>query len=235
VQTDDQQRLLKSNFALDASCVVRNFHPMPADEPTRIDPEVLRVSWVANFKPSKNPEIFVDLAESFSERTDIEFVMVGRPGEPRRYASLHQRIRQLRRLRYLGELPVEGVNDLLAQSDVFVNTSSAEGFANTFIQAWLRSVPVVSCYVDPDHCLSVGGAGIMAHNPKGLRIAIDQLLENRAKLLELKVAARSYGMRNHTVDQVRPLIELLRARPTQPSAGGHLGRAAQSPENWNRQ
>ena len=75
--------------------------------------------------------------------------MIGRPGEPARYGALHQQMKLLPNLDYLGEQPIERVNSEIAASDVLV-TTSYEGFPNTFIQAWLRGVPVVSNGVDPD-------------------------------------------------------------------------------------
>ena len=216
VQTNDQRSMLKREYGLSAALTVRNFHPLPSSLPQRKDPELLRVTWIANFKPWKNPEIFVSLAEHFAGRPDIEFVMIGRSNE--QYSALRERIARVPNLRYLGELQIEQVNDVLGESDLFVNTSKAEGFANTFIQAWLRRVPVISCYVDPDRCLSEGGSGILTGNAEGLVKAIDQLLQNRESLEQLKTAAHNYGIKNHSAEQAKPLISMLHELASQESS-----------------
>ena len=207
-QTRDQERMLLAEFGLKATAVVPNFHPIPdADDPRRAGDRI-RILWVANFKAKKNPEIFVDLAEAFLDRSDVEFVMIGRAGGSV-YAQLHERIKRLRNLEYLGELPIEVVNDELARSDIFVNTSSAEGFPNTFIQAWLRGTPVVSCFVDPDACLSQGHAGIVAGSPERLISVIGELLGNRARIRELGESARAHGRANHHPDCAQRLVKLM--------------------------
>lgn len=207
-QTRDQDRMLRREYGLEATAVVPNFHPIPASS-SRHEGTGLRILWVANFKPRKNPEIFVDLAEAFSERNDVRFVMIGRAGG-KEYEKLHDRMKQQENLDYLGELPIERVNEELERSDIFVNTSSAEGFPNTFIQAWLRGTPVVSCYVDPDACLSQGRAGIVAGNPVRLIAVIRELLDNRTRIRELGESALAYGHANHHPDRAERLVELLR-------------------------
>ena len=224
-QTRDQARLLRTGFGLEATAVIPNFHPTPASASSRRENDRARVLWVANFKKKKNPEIFVDLAESYSERSDVRFVMIGREGG-KGYAKLHQRMKRLGNLEYLGELSIERVNDELAHSDIFVNTSSAEGFPNTFIQAWLRGIPVVSCFVDPDGCLSQGHAGIVAGSPGSLISTIGELLDDRTRLRELGEMARAYGHANHHPDCAQRLVELLlndeRLLPSEPRSSRRL-------------
>jgi glycosyltransferase involved in cell wall biosynthesis len=207
-QTRHQKALLRSEFGLEANAVVPNFHPIPAVSDSRSESGPLRILWVANFKERKNPEIFVDLAEAYSDRKDVSFVMIGRAGA-KEYARLHVRMKRLRNLEYLGEVPIERVNEELARSHIFVNTSSAEGFPNTFIQAWLRGTPVVSCFVDPDACLSHGRAGIVAGSPARLISVIGELLDDRTRLRTLGEAARAYGFANHHPDCAQRLVDLL--------------------------
>lgn len=208
-QTRDQARLLEQNYGLAASAVVPNFHPAPGEERRERRGGRRRVVWVANFKPVKNPEQFVDLAEAFAHRTDVEFVMIGRPGDPKRYAALHERISRLPNLKFLGELPLERVNEEIAASDVLVNTSTLEGFPNTFIQAWLRGVPVVSTRVDPDGCLSRHGTGIVAGSAANLVPVLESLLADGERLRRLGEAARAYAHAHHLADRAEQLVELL--------------------------
>ena len=119
------------------------------------------------------------------------------------------RIAALPNLSYLGELPIEKVNQEIAQSDVFVNTSAGEGFPNTFVQAWLRGVPVVSCFVDPDGCLSRAGAGIFAGDAKRLPALISELQADRPRLRALGAVAESYALEHHGPAGAQKLVDLL--------------------------
>lgn len=210
-QTEQQAKTLRAEHGIDASLVVRNFHPVPEMRLAGTRHGRARVIWVANFKPFKRPDIFADLAEALSHRKDVDFVMIGRPGPPERFAALHARIARTGNLRYLGELPIERVEEEIAASDLFVNTSLHEGFPNTFIQAWLRGVPVVSCFVDPDGCLSSGGAGVHAGGEQRLVEVVENLLDDRARLRALGLAARDYALAHHSPSGARPLVELLAA------------------------
>jgi glycosyltransferase involved in cell wall biosynthesis len=208
-QTRDQARMLSAEFGLTAALVVPNFHPIPAETAMRRDPSRLRIVWVANFKPVKNPEMFVELAEAFSNEPAISFIMIGRPGEPSQYGSLHARIKRMRNLEILGELPLERVDQEIASSDILVNTSSAEGFSNTFIQAWLRGVPVVSLNVDPDGCLSCGGAGVVTGSLRQMISVIADFSRNRDRLRKLGEDARAYAQAHHQLEHAQELVELL--------------------------
>jgi glycosyltransferase involved in cell wall biosynthesis len=210
VQTGDQARKLRETYGLEAAAVVPNFQPAPTEQPSVHDPKTLRVIWVGNFKAVKRPDLFVDLAAHFANRTDLRFVMIGRPGEPAQYGALHQKMKSLPNLEYLGEQPIERVNSEIAASDVLVTTSAYEGFPNTFIQAWLRGVPVVSNRVDPDGCLTKGGAGLLVGEREGLVRAIGELHADRTRLAALAKAAREYGFANHLPDKADRLISLLR-------------------------
>jgi glycosyltransferase involved in cell wall biosynthesis len=203
--------MLEEEYGLNATMVVHNFHPVPARPSDRNDDlqRKLRVIWVANFKGWKHPEVFVSLAEANKQNDDVEFVMIGMPGHDRHFAALHERIARLENLRYLGELSIEAVDDQIAASDIFVNTSDAEGFPNTFVQAWMCGVPVVSCHVDPDQCLSKHGAGILTGGSAGLAPAIESLRRDRERLRALSRAALAYGSANHGVEHAAPLIDLL--------------------------
>jgi glycosyltransferase involved in cell wall biosynthesis len=60
------------------------------------------------------------------------------------------------------DVPWSKIDNYFARARVFVNTSTYEGFPNTFVQAALHGAPVVSWRVDPDQLLSTGQLGLCA-------------------------------------------------------------------------
>jgi glycosyltransferase involved in cell wall biosynthesis len=213
VQTRHQADLLQQNYGRKADAVIANFHP-PADEALdKTGP--LTVIWIANLKQWKQPGVFVRLAESFRERSAIRFVMVGAPaaatGNQAWRDALMRSIEAAANLEYLGEKTQAEVNELLARSHIFVNTSAHEGFPNTFIQSWLRGVAVVSLSVDPDGVLEREGVGIAAHTEAGLHEAVRRLVDDPDALAAYSDRGREHARRHHSLGNSRRLVELIQA------------------------
>lgn len=209
VQTDQQAQTLQSKTGRVAAAVVRNFQPLPSSLPTK-PAGPLQILWVANLKDVKRPELFVDLAESFGGRDDLHFVMVGRPTALRRFAALMQRMPKIANLTYLGEQPIDRVNELMATAAFHVNTSSFEGFPNTFIQAWARGAVVMSIAVDPDG-MAARGIGYCAGSPNGLRSLLDELSRSTATRQAVAERAFAHAQSHHSLAARAYLADLMLA------------------------
>ncbi|MEW6428831.1 MAG: glycosyltransferase family 4 protein [Thermodesulfobacteriota bacterium] len=197
-QTRFQAEQLQKHYGREA-VVIPNGHPVPADSEKPAGPVV--VAWVANWKAIKQPEIFVRLAEEVSSE-NIRFAMFGRIDN---YGELARRARALG-VEVMGEVSNERVNDSLASSHLLVNTSRHEGFSNTFIQAWLRRVPVVSLQVDPDEVLSRQGIGCCSGSFGRLAADVRRLATDREQLDTMGARAREYAVANHSLDNMKRLL-----------------------------
>ncbi len=209
-QTARQSRVLCERFGRKSAAVVRNFQPLPAGLPQKIDRPV-EVFWVANIKEVKRPELFVQLAESFIGRDDLKFTMAGRPSQfGGRYRPMMERIARTPNLEYLGELPIEGVNQRMAEAAIHVNTSSYEGFPNTFIQAWAQGAVVATMVVDPDEGgMEKLGIGICAGSFEGLRMTIDQLARSPERRRAIAERAFAFAHANHSLAQGARLADMM--------------------------
>jgi glycosyltransferase involved in cell wall biosynthesis len=209
-QTNNQRRLLIDRFGRDDAIVVANFHPTPP-APARPRAEQ-RVIWVGNLNRTKNPAAFVRLAAKFAAFSDVTFTMVGASNEDPWTQEQLALIRAAKNVEYLGKLSQDDVNALLEHSTVLVNTSEHEGFANTFIQAWLRRVPVASLHVDPDGLLSRAGLGTVAGSEDQLARDVARWLETPvAERDELGARCRAYATANHSESNVATIARLLGA------------------------
>ena len=211
VQTSRQAQLLQSNYGRSADALIPNFHPPAPETLDKSGP--LTVLWIANLKSWKRPEVFVRLAQRFASGADTRFVMVGAPppasGNAGWRTSLLQSIEATSNLHYLGEKTHAEVNELLARAHIFVNTSTQEGFPNTFIQAWQRDVAVVSLSVDPDGVLARRRVGIAAESESGLAAAGSALIENPQERADYVERGREHAEANHSLRNVRQLVELI--------------------------
>lgn len=161
LQQAQQERLvgpgLRSRLAHVPSLVCSVDNRPRAYEGTKFD-----AIWVGTIRPEKGPEHFLDIAVSLP---DLRFAVVGdftplMSGHWR--ASLEQRLLEINNLTYFGPQPAKEVMALIAQSKVLVNTSPAEGFPNTMLEAWSRGVPVVSLTVDPGGVIGREQIGIVS-------------------------------------------------------------------------
>lgn len=227
-QTQDQARLLMANYGRQASAVIPNFHPEPTEMLDK-DASPL-VVWVANLKPWKRPDAFVRLANRLQDLAGVRFVMVGADhggsGNQEWHANLMNSINGATNLEYLGQLSQSGVNELLARAHVFVNTSDQEGFPNTFIQAWMRRVPVVSLTVDPDDVLKREQVGVHAGTEERMVDAVRMLVTDSATYEGYAARGRQYALSHHSMRNAFDLANLIApgvlAKPVEASTSGNV-------------
>jgi glycosyltransferase involved in cell wall biosynthesis len=147
VQNAAQLKLLQDNYGREGQ-ILPNVYTEPGASRAAADGHVL---WVGTIKPLKRPEMFIELARRFPGR---RFKMVGGP-EPdvgsatAYYEGVRQAAQQVPNLDFVGFVPFAQVGRFFDGASVLLNTSTTEGFPNTFLQAWMRGVPSLS-FVSPE-------------------------------------------------------------------------------------
>lgn len=199
-QSAEQQKMFLERFRRQA-IILPNAHPIPHEEISK-EATPLQVIWIGAFKPLKRPEIFARLASEFSGNPDVKFIMVGRSKNCRGQSRLQNNIDKHTNLVSTGQQPQQRVNEILSRGHVFVNTSTHEGFPNTFIQAWLRRVPVVSLDVDPDHVLIRNQIGFRSGSFQNLCKDVNRLLKDKSLRETMGTRAQKYARKNHSLEMV---------------------------------
>ena len=155
-RSSEQQDRLHKQYGR-KGVLIRTGHPHPLAQHV---PKSY-VLWVGRGNPLKRPEMFLDLAARMPHR---RFVMVVAHEDA--HLDLLQQVRarasMLDNLDLYEDVPWSKMDNYFARARVFVNTSTYEGFPNTFVQAALHGAPVVSWRVDPDQLLSTGQLGLCA-------------------------------------------------------------------------
>jgi glycosyltransferase involved in cell wall biosynthesis len=172
VQTSQQGELARAAFPQLDPLLIPSFC-QPA-EASGVDDRYFL--WADRFVDYKRPEIFVELAERLP---DIRFRMVAptTAATDRAFAAdFKARAERLPNFELLPGMPRVEVLDQIARCTALVKTSLVEGMPNTFLEAWARSVPVLSYAVDPDARIVDNRAGILADG------SMDQLAEGARRL-----------------------------------------------------
>ncbi|MEN8134881.1 MAG: glycosyltransferase family 4 protein [Thermodesulfobacteriota bacterium] len=201
-QTNFQVSELMRNYNR-KGIIIPNGHPIPPDFVK--SEELITVLWIANWKHVKKPELFVRLVEEIGQQSNVRFLMIGRTGG---YDDLVKKAKN-NNIEVMGEIPNERVNEILNQSHILVNTSQTEGFSNTFIQAWLRRVPVVSLKVDPDKIIQNKQLGLCSGD-------FSNFIQNTRKLIEdhnlrntMGSKARKYATMQHSLGNIDKLLKVM--------------------------
>jgi glycosyltransferase involved in cell wall biosynthesis len=144
------------------------------------------IVWVANLKPEKNPEKFIELAANFRKR-NIDFLMIGAIHDAR-YDYILNKSELLNNFHYLGKRTPEEVNGIIGSSLFLVHTCDPEGFGDNFIQAWMKAKPTISLYFDPEGIITKNQIGFVSGT-------IQKMIEDTEKLLTNETLRNSMGKR----------------------------------------
>lgn len=169
-------------------------------ENIRKSKEIINVLWIANLKIIKHPEYFLFLVEALSNFSNCNFLMIGRPNS-KYQTKIDQIEKNISRFRYFGELNNEKVNKLLCKSHILINTSDAEGFSNTFIQAWMRGVVVLTMNANPDNIITKEKIGFVCPSLDELVEKTDFLIRNNKLRKCMSKKVLEYARENHSIDK----------------------------------
>ncbi len=211
-RTQDQQTLLKQRYGREGT-LIRTGHPLPPTLHTsRHTPYASSVLWIGRLHPVKQPEKFLDLAERLP---DQPCVMIGMR-DAAHYEltrTVERRAVRLPNLTLVLDVPLARVDDYLRTTKVLINTSTYEGFSNTFVQAAMAGVPVCSLNVDPDGLLSRHELGLCAGGSVELLTAsVRSLLASDRRRLEIGRRAAAYAAAHHDLQRTTVEFKLLAHR-----------------------
>ncbi len=200
-QTFEQKVLIEQKLKR-ASNVIRNGNQVPQRSYPKSTSQ-FNVIWIG--KHWKNPDIFIDLAKAFQNDSVTRFSMIGLfPNGEKPYYKKKET--EIANFTFFGELSNDKINKLLERSHVLVNTSDYEGFSNTFIQAWMRGVPVVSLEVDPDDLLKKKKIGYHSKTIKQLEEDVRILSRNEKLYREFSHNAYLYASQEHNINKTSEQI-----------------------------
>ena len=209
-QTGVQVNMLRANHALESTVVNMLVEP---PHRTGVAPQKdIDVLWVGNLRALKRPELLLELARQLPH---VKFTMAGgplpHPSGRTYFEDVKAAAARLPNVSMPGPVRYADTGEWFDRARVFLNTSSVEGFPNTFLQAWIRGVPVVS-YFDPDGLIRRMQLGAVCASLDDMREAIRGLLDVDVYRENLGRRARDFVAREFTSAAAARYLELLETR-----------------------
>jgi glycosyltransferase involved in cell wall biosynthesis len=200
-QNDVQKEKVKSNFGLESNRMISG-HPLPSvNHSISQHYKSKTILWCANFGTHKRPELFIELASKM-QHTDLNFVMVGGHSDKEYVEQLLAN--KPSNLTTTGKLNFDDALGYFNNATIFVNTSTpgGDGFPNTFIQAWLRYVPVISFGFDPDDVIVNNNLGYNVSTIDEALKCLEDVFKNKNTYEELSSNAYNHALENHSIKKM---------------------------------
>jgi glycosyltransferase involved in cell wall biosynthesis len=195
VQNATDVENLQSSIGV-SSHVIANGHRLP--ELGRLPRDT--ILWVGRDADFKKPHRFLDLANSFPGE---HFTMVCQTlNDDQDYKNLVNRASAVANLQFIRHVPFNQIDTYFQRAKIFVNTSDAEGFPNTFVQACKCGTPILSFNVNPDGFLESNSCGLCCNGDlEKLSYNLRFMLENN-RYLEFGSNARRYAEQYHDISKI---------------------------------
>ena len=159
------------------------------------------VLWVGTIRVIKQPELFLRIAKMLPE---YKFIMIGgaNNSNPELYEKIKKEAEYISNLEFLGFIPYHKMKKYYEESSIFLNTSKAEGFPNTFLEAWVNYTPVVSLNVDPDRVIWKNKLGFYSKTFEQMVKDVITLLKNEKLREEMGINSRKYVEKDHNIKKI---------------------------------
>jgi glycosyltransferase involved in cell wall biosynthesis len=211
-QTEKQRELLVHNYGVHSEVLDI---AVEAAKPGAARSKDFDVLWVGNLRQVKRPDIALELARRLP---GYRFAIVGGsvPSGKDYFERIANEAKALPNVVMTGAVSYDAVGDWFERSHIHVNTSDSEGFPNTFLQAWIRSVPVVS-FFDPDGLIERRNLGRRCADIDDMCAAIGQLLRDPAASAAIGERARAFVSNQYSARHIAlKYLELLDRRRASP-------------------
>jgi glycosyltransferase involved in cell wall biosynthesis len=189
--------------------VIPNGHRLPPVRQQTRD----TILWVARDDPLKRPERFLELAKAVPNE---HFTMVCQTlTNDQHYKNLIAEAGKIPNLQFIRHVPFNQIDTYFQRAKIFVSTSDAEGFPNTFIQACKCGTAILSLTVNPDGFLDTHACGLCCNNdPSRLTYNLRFMLENN-RYVEYGSNARRYAEQYHDITKIAAEYKSIFARLAQ--------------------
>lgn len=207
-QNQHHADLLQKNYSIPQEKIVWIPNSFALPDRSNIVNNPNSLLWVGRAVDWKQPEKVFMLAKEFPLE---QFVMIINPQDDSVLRDVLHTAKQHTNVEVITGVPFFKIDQYFKNAKLFINTSTAEGFPNTFIQAGMYGCPIVSLAVNPDNMLTKHAFGWYADNNDKQFIELTRsALANDTLRKTYASNARDYVERNHDISKnIERLIKQL--------------------------
>jgi glycosyltransferase involved in cell wall biosynthesis len=185
--------------------------PSIAGEMAAVKPHSERaryVAWVAMLRQPKRPDVLLEIAR---QAPAIRFVVCGGPtsfASPPGYSErIVEALQAHPNIEFLGKVAPQQAQQIIADAAMLLSTSDAEGFPNTFLEAWSSGTPVISLNIDPNRSIERQELGTVPGSVERATADIVALMDSPQRRDAIAVRARRYIAETHNAAAVAAVFE----------------------------
>ncbi len=197
VQNESNKEQLKKTTGL-KSIVIRNGITIPKN--TSLSKKT--ILWVARSEQLKQPFLFLEIAKEFPKES---FIMICPEANYNSVSmpDLEKNASEISNLLFIPRVSFSEINTFYANSKIFINTSTYEGFPNTFVQSVINATPIFSLNVNPDAFLEKNKCGYCANGKMAdMILNLKRVLNNPSIMQEMSQNAYFYAQKNHDISKI---------------------------------
>lgn len=158
------------------------------------------ILWAGRDDAIKKPERFLELARAVPNE---HFTIVCQTlNNDRHYADMISQAEKIPNLQFIRHVPFNQIDNYFQRAKVLVNTSDAEGFPNTFIQACKCGTSILSFKVNPDEFLNRFECGISCDGNFAKMVDSLKFLLDNEQYLRFGQNGRSYVEQYHDIAKI---------------------------------
>lgn len=157
--------------------------------------------WVGRGLSWKRPELMLDVAAALPDRP-VMIVCSPYPGSSDLIARLKHRAADIPNVVWVDGLRFDQADQLYKQAAAIINTSTAEGYPNTFLQAARVGTPLASLEKDSDGIIDRHGLGVVGDGDVDLFVKRLRHLLEPTCWVAASAAARTYFRTQHEIGVV---------------------------------
>lgn len=203
VQNEHQADLLRTGYGRTGT-VIKN--PIDLNRKFQRNKATKTILWVGKSNETvKRPSLILELARQLPQIPFVVFMLRGHEELHKKCLAEAQGLSNITLYEYV---PFEQIESYFADAHLHVNTSTFEGFPNTFLQAAKYGVPTVSLKVDPGGMLSQYQCGVACKDDfEGFKQTVQSLMTDIQLHEKHSMQSLDYIKTHHDKDMIIPKYE----------------------------